>query len=87
MHQEKNYILAPALRAIKGGHQVEVLKTLKANGENVQISYSKETESWVVCSKNVAMLVRSRNDIESYKNRADSSRYAFSSEMSHVWLD
>lgn len=40
-HQEKNYILAPALKAIVEGHEVEVFKTLKANGENVQISYNK----------------------------------------------
>lgn len=32
---EKNYIMAPVLRAIREGHSVEVFKTLKANGENV----------------------------------------------------
>tara|TARA_B110000285_G_C14646532_1_gene389954 strand:- start:260 stop:448 length:189 start_codon:yes stop_codon:yes gene_type:complete len=35
LHQEKNYILGPILKAITEGHEVEVLKTLKANGENV----------------------------------------------------
>jgi hypothetical protein len=34
-HMEKNYILAGPLREILAGHEVEVLKTLKANGENV----------------------------------------------------
>jgi len=32
---EKNYILAPVLNSLKNGNQVQVLKTLKANGENV----------------------------------------------------
>ena len=39
-HMEKNYILAEPLREILAGNEVEVLKTLKANGENVQISWS-----------------------------------------------
>ena len=39
-YQEKNYIMAPLLKAIADGYQVEVFKTLKANGENLQISYS-----------------------------------------------
>jgi hypothetical protein len=39
----KNYILAGPLKAILEGHQVEVLKTLKANGENVQVSWNQDT--------------------------------------------
>lgn len=39
-HMQKNYILAGALRSILQGHEVEVIKTLKANGENVQISWN-----------------------------------------------
>lgn len=67
---------------------MEVLKTLKANGENVQVSWSEETESWVVASKNVAMLVRDRNDISKYMNKGgDYGRYAFAQEMAHVWLE
>ena len=42
-HMHKNYILAAALRHIVSGGQVEILKTLKANGENVQVSWSEDT--------------------------------------------
>jgi hypothetical protein len=35
MRQEKNYILAPCLKAIAEGDEVLIYKTLKANGENV----------------------------------------------------
>lgn len=87
LHQEKNYILAPVLKAIAQGHQVEVLKTLKANGENVQVSYSAETESWVVCSKNVAILVRNRDDVQKYGNGPLKDRCSFACEMAYVWLD
>jgi hypothetical protein len=53
---EKNFILAGAYKALLAGGEVEILKTLKANGENVQVSYNLDTKSWVVCSKNVALL-------------------------------
>lgn len=55
-HMQKNYILASSLKAILSGNKVEVLKTLKANGENVQVSWNEKTGAWVVCSKNVALV-------------------------------
>ena len=67
LNQEKNYILAPVLKTIADGGTVEVLKTLKANGENVQVSYSAETDAWVVTSKNVAILVRNTDDVKKYE--------------------
>jgi len=36
---EKNFILAAAKKALLEGHKVEVVKTLKANGENCQVSW------------------------------------------------
>ena len=65
----KNYILSGPYNAIQSGYQVEVLKTLKANGENVQISYCKPIDSWVIASKNVALYAKVREDIEKYKNQ------------------
>jgi hypothetical protein len=55
-HMHKNYILAGPHRTILEGGQVEVLKTLKANGENVQVSWNQRAEVWVICSKNVALV-------------------------------
>jgi len=66
LHQEKNYIMAPVLKAIQQGYQVEVLKTLKANGENVQVAYSEQTKAWVISSKNVGLLARNKADIDAY---------------------
>lgn len=55
-HMQKNYILAGPMQALLEGHKVEVLKTLKANGENVQVSWCEAVQAWVVCSKNVALV-------------------------------
>lgn len=66
----KNYIMAGALKSILSGFQVEVIKTLKANGENAQVSWNSVVKAWVIASKNVGMLARTREDVE----KADPSR-------------
>lgn len=65
---KKNYQLAGALKAILEGHQVEIIKTLKANGENAQVSYNPDVDYWVISSKNVAILARNKEDIEAYQS-------------------
>lgn len=55
-HMHKNYILAGPLKAMLQGHSVEVVKTLKANGENVQVSWNPDVQAWIVCSKNVGLV-------------------------------
>lgn len=82
---QKNYILAGPLRAILEGHKVEVLKTLKANGENVQVSWNNRVEAWVICSKNVALIAQTREDANSRAYTAP--RFAFATEMANVWFD
>ena len=84
-HMQKNYILAGPLQALLAGHKVEVLKTLKANGENVQVSWSAGVQAWVVCSKNVALVAQTKEHANSdaYK----SPRFSFAVEMANVWFD
>lgn len=62
----KNYQLAGPLKALLGGHKVEVVKTLKANGENAQVSYNPEVSAWVISSKNRALLARNKQDVDSF---------------------
>jgi hypothetical protein len=64
----KNYQLAGTLRAFLEGHQVELVKTLKANGENAQVSYNPNVQSWVISSKNRAILARNMADVDLYPN-------------------
>lgn len=82
-HMHKNYILGGPLKAILEGHKVEVIKTLKANGENVQVSWNSDIQAWIVCSKNVGLLAQKRADIAQYTE----SRFSFAKEMAHVWFD
>ena len=81
---EKNYdlklnILGPVKQTLLQGHKVELIKTLKANGENCQVSYSPELECWIVASKNVSVQVRTPADLDLYpKNKV---RYNFAKLM------
>jgi len=82
---QKNYILGGPLRAIFEGHKIEVLKTLKANGENVQVSFCPSVQAWCICSKNVALMAQTKAhaDAPCY----DNPRWSFAREMAHVWFD
>lgn len=82
-HMHKNYILAGPLKAILEGYEVEVIKTLKANGENVQVSWNPDISAWVICSKNVALVAQRRPDVNKYAG----DRFNFAKEMAHVWFD
>lgn len=71
----KNHVLAGAKKAILDGHHVEIIKTLKANGENCQISWCPEADAWVIASKNVSLLARDMEDLGKYPTK--SVRYSF----------
>lgn len=73
---QMNIILAGPYSTLQAGHKVEVIKTLKANGENAQISYSSKYDSWVFCSKNVALLAKNKDDVLKYQGHSN-QRYAF----------
>lgn len=82
---QKNYVMAGPMRALLEGHKVEVLKTLKANGENVQVSWCQAVQGWVVCSKNVALVAQSKEHANS--NAYKMPRFCFAVEMANVWFD
>jgi len=78
----KNYILAGPLKAMLQGHQVEIVKTLKANGENAQVSYHQPMKAWIISSKNRSIFVRTRADIQ--KQSKDTAEFAM--KMAEVWF-
>ena len=43
---------------------IEIVRMVKANGENVQVSYVEEAKAWLICSKNVSLMARSRVEID-----------------------
>jgi hypothetical protein len=95
-HLDKNKLLArktifgPILRTFSKGKSIEVIKLIKANGENVQISYNKTNKAWILASKNVSLLARNRADLEFYypvSNNGEMNRYSFAYIIGHCWFD
>ena len=62
----KNYILAGPARTLIQGGKIEVFKTLKANGENAQVSYNPDVKAWVIASKNVALVANNADQVDAY---------------------
>ena len=81
----KNMIFAPLKKAILEGHKVEVITTLKANGENTQISYVPSLDAWSIASKNVGMIVRNPDDIQKYESK-NTMRYSYAVMFARCWF-
>jgi hypothetical protein len=52
---------------IKNLVPIYVYLTDKANGENFQLSYNKDFESWIIGSKNVTIILKEKNDLKFYE--------------------
>ena len=84
------YIFYPVLEAIQQGYLIEIIKLMKANGENAQISYSEYLDCWVIASKNVCLTAKNRNDLEKFppqNKEGKNTRYMFSYIIGHCWFD
>jgi hypothetical protein len=81
-------IMGPVFRAFEKQKSVEVFKLIKANGENAQISFLKNSNMWAIASKNVCLLAKNRQDLEFYApKRGEISRYSFAYVIGHCWFD
>ena len=72
------------MKAILAGRKIEVLKTLKANGENAQISWNPESNMWLIASKNVALAASSVEDLSKYSFKG---RFKFALLIAHSWFN
>ena len=89
------YIFYPVLQELENDYYIEIIKLMKANGENAQISYIKQFDYWVIASKNVCLLAQYREDLEDYppftnpKNPKERkpTRYSFAYKIGQCWFD
>ena len=84
------YIFYPVLQELENDYYIEIIKLMKANGENAQISYVKQFDYWVIASKNVCLLAKTRNDLEDYSPKTKSgkpTRYSFAYIIGQCWFD
>ena len=84
------YIFYPVLQELENDFYIEIIKLMKANGENAQISYVKRYNFWVIASKNVCLLAENRDDLEYYPPNAKNgnpTRYSFAYKIGQCWFD
>lgn len=62
---------------------IKVYKLIKANGENAQVSYVESLECWIIASKNVSLLAKSKDDLEIYTE----DRFHFAKLIAQTWFD
>ena len=76
--------LAQVRKALLEGNLVEVLRSVKTNGDNAQISYSADAKAWVIASKYVALLSRSAKDVQDFY--PEDSRYFIARSIALCWF-
>jgi len=89
------YIFYPVFQALENDFYIEIIKLMKANGENAQISYIKSYDYWVIASKNVCLLARYRSDLNEYNpyildkktKEKIPTRYSFAHIIGQCWFD
>lgn len=81
----RNYIFSSVVKGLDESAYIEVIKTLKINGENAQISWVKEESLWCISSKNVAILANNSADLNKYDVNTG-SRYAYAVQIANCWF-
>lgn len=79
----RRIIFSPVMKAFRSGSSIKIYKMVKVNGENAQISFCSEFDSWIICSKNVAMLVKSQQDLDYYSKNG---RYIYAHAIGLCWF-
>jgi hypothetical protein len=82
----RNYIFSSAVNELNNGACIEVIKTLKMNGENAQISWVKEESIWCIASKNVGILANNVADLKKYDVSSHDSRFKYAVMIANCWF-
>jgi hypothetical protein len=82
----RNYIFSGAVNGLNNGACIEVIKTLKMNGENAQISWVKEESMWCIASKNVGILANNVADLKKYDVSSTDSRFKYAVMIANCWF-
>lgn len=64
----KDIILKRTLLTLEKGGKISIFRMSKVNGENAQISFSHRLDSWIIASKNVTLIAKSKEQVHKYQN-------------------
>lgn len=63
--------------------KMTISKIYKENGEHCQIGYTKEIDAWVIASKNVTILIRTKEDLALYNKE----RHYWPKIIAETWFE
>mmetsp|Transcript_33045 Transcript_33045/g.40916 ORF Transcript_33045/g.40916 Transcript_33045/m.40916 type:complete len:175 (+) Transcript_33045:675-1199(+) len=66
------------------GNQVEVIRSLKTNGDGAQVTWSTELSSWVITSQNVSIVARNEKDVKTLY--PEQTRYFLARKIALCWM-
>ena len=75
-------IFNPIKKALNLNKSIEVYQLEKVNGENVQVSYIRLLDKWIISSKNCSVIVRNQDELEEYLEK----RYEYACKIAKTWL-
>ncbi|OMJ89767.1 hypothetical protein SteCoe_8037 [Stentor coeruleus] len=82
-HILNNQIFSKVKALLDQGIPVAIWNTVKENGENAQISFKQDLNSWVIGSKNVSLVARYEEDI---KDHYKELRFNFAKLIAEMWF-
>jgi hypothetical protein len=76
--------LAQVKKALMEGSKVEVLRSLKTNGDSAYITWCEPLNVWAITSQNVSLLAGNEKDVKTHY--PEQSRYYLSRKIALCWL-
>ena len=75
-------IFNPIKKALSSNKSIEAYRLEKVNGENVQVSYIRLLDKWIISSKNCSVIVKNQDELEDYLEK----RYEYANKIAKTWF-
>ena len=76
--------LAQVRRALMEGAQVELISSLKTNGDCAHLTWSTELDAWVITSQNVSIVAKNEKEVKTLY--PEQTRYFLARKIALCWM-
>ena len=76
--------LAQVRKALMEGSQVEVVRSLKTNGDGACVTWAPALNAWIITSENVSIAARNENDVKTLY--PEQTRYFLARKIALCWF-
>lgn len=80
-------VAASVSRTLKEGAAIEIVLSVKTNGELVHVSYNEDTQLWIISSSKSVVLARNSGDVAAHKaNRKGDPEVKLARTLATLWF-